>query len=98
MDIPATWPTPGNPDTSLRVFRIEIECPGGVPVLLTAHIEEVISGEDPRYRSDLALQAQVTDPEILAYMQTVQDALKAATYLLYQRLLVPEPAPDPETP
>ena len=97
MPSPEIWPAPGNPDTRVRVFRIEVERPVGAYPTLTAHLQEAIDAGGKtflEYRPDLALSidmsAAFADPELQGYAAAVAEGLDMIAWTLFQRRTAPQ--------
>lgn len=92
MTIPEVWPTPNNPDSRLRVFRIEIERPLNSTPVLTFHMQEAITvgtKDFIEYRPDLALTidlaADMADPILGQLISSIAPELEEIAYELYTR-------------
>lgn len=92
MSIPEIWPTPNNPDTRVRVFRIEIDRPMNGVVTATFHTSEAydvgISGFErgaPQFTPTATIAELLMDPVLGQTAAQVAMGLETISYELYLR-------------
>lgn len=92
MPIPEIWPTPGNPDTRVRVSRIDILRPVSDPPILRVEFQEAIEvGTSAFYKDRGDLLASVgfmealADPDLQEAAAAVASGLEQIAYTLYVR-------------
>lgn len=100
MAIPAVWPTPNNPDTRVRVFRLEIERSLTASPVITFHLQEAITVGNKdfiEYRPDLALsislETALQDETLAPLVALIAPNLEELSYILYQRKFTELTAP-----
>lgn len=90
--IPVTWQTPGNPDTRVRVFRIEIENAYGQDPRNNFHMAEAIEVGSSRFEAhapQFSMQAGMSelfaDPVLGEIAQVAAGCMRVISYELYKR-------------
>lgn len=92
MSIQEIWPTPGNPDTRVRVFRIEIDRPISGNVVAAFHTSEavdvgtsVFERGAPEFTPVVTMAELLMDPTLGPVAAQVAVGLETISYELYLR-------------
>lgn len=103
--IPAIWPTPKNPATRVRVFRVEIDRPLNAGPSVAFHMAEAIEvgttsfeQHRPEFSPRAALADLLADPELGDLTAQVAAGLEQIAYVLYERKKAELEAPPPPDP
>ena len=102
MPIPNNWPTPNEPATTVKCFRVEIEDPFRPKAFFQFYLQEKVDAGNKsfaEYRPDLILSVSLAnalaDPELGPDITVIKNRLEQIAYTLYLRKKAELETPTP---